>query len=974
MLGFSLSLAAAGASDHVSILSDKVAMPHWDGASVTVKRYGNGRRTGSLEGPAVYRDLIEVTQASDNRILAVSQVFTGHNVYSKSYLLGADIHVYRVTGGVLALARHSTVTGGAIDAWIEISNRPVKPAATKEKKKKKKDPKDAVSTRVDATTYSHAFASHNRAGVPYWFTVAAVDADGNIGPKAVPIAFVPETTEGEKKSGAGPENRVNTVAAFTDQPAALEAPSGLTASPSAWGPNAVQLDWAEVPGAAGYVVSLSYADPATEIAEQPYLELSPDPVPLQPGDLILLSRKILSLNPDNISPRVWGTKEWLGITPAIVSNKSNDPAMGATWEWLRFDAADPAPESHLGPWFLRRTLARGAGIEDGRHFAAGLTQSHYEILRPGRIYRWRARLRASAPVEATLSIPEPINGTSFALSTEWQDCVFDFSVPDISMDDRPIKWVLAVQADGAPLAVDYADLELFDTTLPLNVEESGIAPGTFVRDQTQMMAGTTTSDADTVTSYSGLGARGTTLHTLRSICEHFQAHPWIQLEWHLPREDWLDIVAYLAAPASSGHPMALKRVGQGQDAPWTDFFERIVIEFGNEVWNQGIPSFWTTRSMTDAATGEVYKTGDVYGLWCQMITDWMMESPFWVALEARVEWLLGGRSRSDFGTVAARRFPKVRYVGIASYNGGWDEGTKVAREESGFFTSMLANAPVNGQASFERLIGNTRAAAEAIGRRYGIDLIPAIYEAGPGYQMSGLNRAKLTEEDVIVQEVVMKSRGSGTATLDNFLLSAEMGLWGANFYKVGQGGYWSSTTFDGDSFVDFPAYALPRLVTAEMAPCQVHSVLPFRPLQHNLPDREGEMKTVNSAAIYALRSIATPSTWMLVFVNRLIDPAMLDPDDPAYRPDRRNAITTQLRTPWTRAGSLTEWANTGNFREHNRYPPGRRLTVEGEFVPDPLCVEIDFPPIAREVPTDLSLLAIDVPAGGCILWKFTDVV
>ena len=119
MLGFSLSLAAAGASDHVSILSDKIAMLLWDGASVTVKRYGNGRRSGSLEGPAVFRDLIEVTQASDNRILAASHVFTGHNVYAKSYLLGADVHVYRVTEGVLALARHSTVTGGAIDTWIE---------------------------------------------------------------------------------------------------------------------------------------------------------------------------------------------------------------------------------------------------------------------------------------------------------------------------------------------------------------------------------------------------------------------------------------------------------------------------------------------------------------------------------------------------------------------------------------------------------------------------------------------------------------------------------------------------------------------------------------------------------------------------------------------------------------------------------------------------------------------------------------
>ena len=69
------------------------------------------------------------------------------------------------------------------------------------------------------------------------------------------------------------------------------------------------------------------------------------------------------------------------------------------------------------------------------------------------------------------------------------------------MGERPIKWTLAISAGGAPLTVDYADLELFDTSLPFNVEEFEIAPGTFVRDQTQMMAGVTTSDADTVTSY-----------------------------------------------------------------------------------------------------------------------------------------------------------------------------------------------------------------------------------------------------------------------------------------------------------------------------------------------------------------------------------------------------------------------------------------------------------------------------------------
>ncbi len=110
--------------------------------------------------------------------------------------------------------------------------------------------------------------------------------------------------------------------------------------------------------------------------------------------------------------------------------------------------------------------------------------------------------------------------------------------------------------------------------------------------------------------------------------------------------------------------------------------------------------------------------------------------------------------------------------------------------------------------------------------------------------MTGLNRVKITDEDVIVQEVVMKSRASGTATLDNFLLSAEMGLWGANYFKLDMGDYWAASGFDGTRTVDYPPYALTRLVTTEMAPCEVRTVAPFRPLQHSLPDREGEIRTV----------------------------------------------------------------------------------------------------------------------------------
>ncbi len=112
------------------------------------------------------------------------------------------------------------------------------------------------------------------------------------------------------------------------------------------------------------------------------------------------------------------------------------------------------------------------------------------------------------------------------------------------------------------MTVDYADLEVFDTSLPLNVQDSAVAPGTFVRDHSQVNAGVDTADADTLTSYTGLGARGSTLHTLRAICDHFQARPWLQLDWY-SRARTARHRSLSGRPVDSGHPMALKRAGPG---------------------------------------------------------------------------------------------------------------------------------------------------------------------------------------------------------------------------------------------------------------------------------------------------------------------------------------------------------------------------------------------------------------------------
>ncbi|MCA8953421.1 MAG: hypothetical protein KDE27_28165, partial [Planctomycetes bacterium] len=65
------------------------------------------------------------------------------------------------------------------------------------------------------------------------------------------------------------------------------------------------------------------------------------------------------------------------------------------------------------------------------------------------------------------------------------------------------------------------------------------------------------------------------------LCEHVGAEPWIVMPPTATQPDLLGFVEYLAG--TSG-PMAARRAAQGQSAPWTGVFDRIHLEWGNELW------------------------------------------------------------------------------------------------------------------------------------------------------------------------------------------------------------------------------------------------------------------------------------------------------------------------------------------------------------------------------------------------------
>ena len=77
------------------------------------------------------------------------------------------------------------------------------------------------------------------------------------------------------------------------------------------------------------------------------------------------------------------------------------------------------------------------------------------------------------------------------------------------------------------------------------------------------------------------------LHEMYVLCEYLGCDPWYCLPGMISREEIEQFMEYLGAPADVG--FGRRRAELGHPRPWTDVFERIHVEFGNEAWNNATP-------------------------------------------------------------------------------------------------------------------------------------------------------------------------------------------------------------------------------------------------------------------------------------------------------------------------------------------------------------------------------------------------
>ncbi|MDO5612145.1 MAG: hypothetical protein Q4G14_02755 [Paracoccus sp. (in: a-proteobacteria)] len=900
-------VVAAGAASAGPVrfsVSDQAVAPAARGVTVTIDSVGEGSSFfpgGDFE-PIIHRDWLYASDDSPDdqpgQIVVGAQDVSRWDVLRDGALDGADVQVLRIENGQFREVRSGTLAPGghAVSGWFPLTT-------------------GIVSLHPGLTRATVRINDWERPGVPRWFTVRAYDNRGRLSDYAVPARVeVPQELQQQAKRDdadrpSQPPPSVDDPSADADPRGPL-APQGVTAQMA---PGAVvNLNW-ELPAddddIVGVVIYQSYVAPEQMRGFGLTMTDATSGEPVRRGDLIVL-RKVID-QPDRtklLSDRVWTAGVASGWLRRMMPD-FNDMPGDASWSYRPHDP-DPA-RAWGGRSYLHVELPGRTRFSFGVHNHAGTEQNWYEVLRPGVEYTVSARLRGQRAGSARFRLLgtdyQDLPALSLDYGTEWANVSATFTVPEVLTGARPIgQMVLAFQGPGW---VDVDDVRVHRSDTPflaLNADESAAlrdAGVSALRFHGMVRTGTDTYDLPALLRRGGFRLKSRQMAGMPDSLGWAQdaaADPWLQIEPHLSDEEWRGLIEYLAAPFDpatddpADKPWAALRVAQGQAAPWTDQFDRLYFEVGNETWN---PIFrpWVFRGMTDAATGTDYDNGQVYGLFQARIAQILRSSPWWDAagLEDKLVFVIGGRAGFDFTTSAASTAgpaDAADLLTIAAYNGGWDENEGPPRRNRASFVNLLNQVLQVVPQRIEQMSGG----AETLAARTGHRPLIGTYEAGPGYVMNGLNGARLSGEQQQEQEQVMKSRAAGVATLDTFLMQRQLGMTVQNFFTFGPGEYWRSHQQWYNGGEPYPAWsllaAMNRHGAGEMLAVTASGDMPTQRLHK--AERRAAVRRAPQVAVYAARQDDRLTVFAL---SRQV------PDTP----DGRDACTpVEVAVPVTRAQSL----------------------------------------------------------------------
>jgi hypothetical protein len=900
--------------------------PFWD-LSATVE----GRDTNvfaALFQPQVYRAQILTTSSGTDR--ANVSNLSGSAARADGFWNGATADVYVVIRGERSLLTSATVTSTKVN---------LAQLAT------------GTNQMVTATSYQWRLETTYRPSVGYWFRVAGINGSGQIGTYSAWVQYTAPASIGSSTA----TNPTLTSITHTGT-AVISAPTGVAVAAKSGDTATAEVTWNAVGGVSGYVVDVSWQDPTLNAFPE-YMDLDTSGVSIPAGAVIVLS-KTFTTQTTTWCSRVWGTGE------AALGRLGGPSDTGS--EWVAYTGGDPAPPTVYGTHFWRRTMSGSgnlfAGGGDLYVLHAGQRQAFYRVLEANKDYKARFLMRASAPIAATFAIEGVTTGgsTVFNLTTSWQ--VFEVTFSRTSVHDNSTSYFMTMTVPGAAV-VDFARYEVYESDLNIDDFQSSIkdrtAPNLYLRGHGLIKPGSNTVSMLQALSPVGQSARGNTAQNLLRKAHINDCLPWVQLEWHLSEPEWEDFVAYMAAPTSSGHPMALMRAAQGQTTPWVDVFPQIIVELGNEAWNT-IVGFWQTVSFpfTDQVTLAQLTSGATFGAHAQGCINAMKQSPWWRQFRSKVMFYGSGWDATPaFETDALNVAPDLDGFGYAPYNSGF------------YQTAAGYNSGENGE-KFKTILAHEASSSTRQTRHNNINTSGAsamVYEANLNYDGG----------DAFAREVVLKSRAAGTAHLAAVCIRAASGLAVENYFTLAPGSTWTSHAYHFQGNGTYMSWGLLKMIWEAVGRSIVRKIALVD------PPLDGSTELLQA---FEFKSVADPSNRVIVAVNRDINVSLLDVADPLYNSTPSGTYACSIPTGIASCSGLSYYANVGNFRQHNRYVAGFRQTSGSsgqQNVADSLCVAFTYNWTTGTPLGDADPIVINatygaasggLPAGNCVLLWLTGCV
>lgn len=880
--------------------------------TTTVAVLGNGADLvgggGGFE-PSVFRNMLTASEDAPDTIFADPKLISNYDSWPEGLLDDAEVEVLRIVDGVMTAVRRDRVAPGGYHAsgWV-----PVLP--------------EGQVLPADATRWNVTWDSYNRLGVPWNYTVRAVDAAGNLSAPAAAVTLTPPGKPGRIEGGPQPQK----MTLSGRESGSLAIPGNLSARLTV--AQIGLLSWDPVPGAAGYVLYRSDLPPERQRGYS--IQLAGEGAPIRKGDMILLRKKFFAPPREEVATnRVWQTYpvgRIFGVP--LLRALPGDPDLPPV-RLVAHEAGTPVQDP--GETYLQADLGGNRMLDLGNNTIAGPAQGYYTTPQTDRTYRFEIWARARGQVTGQFSIQGlyrsvPGMPVSFQVGPEWRRYVIDFRFPPLAPDNKSIgRMSLRLSGEGQ---VDVDNFRIYEADTPFMdlppedraaLEESGMSA---LRMHGFIKTGTGTYDLAQLTAPAGVApqARGQSLPHMLKITQSLGMDPWLQIEPHFSAEEWLGLVEYLAAPFDPAAddpqalPWAARRAAQGHPAPWTDDFRRIYFEIGNETWNRLFrPWVFTAMSDQGRLNWTKYSAGEVYGLYQEHVLSIMRQSPWWDRLAPKLDPVLGGWTINDYGVDALKRSPNSHILTHATYIGGWDSGEGAVRQTPGGYASVMAYTPQVMTDAARRF--HVKVAEVAKGR----DVILGTYEAGPGYEVNGLNGARLTPERAQEQELVMKSAAAGAATLDGFLTRAEQGDRIQNYFLFQRGAKFASHAVQAAGGQAYPSWDWLALFNRLAAGADMLEVGTLAVPGQDLPAeaRRKAMKQAPMAAAYALRR---GDRLVVVVVSREV------PGVPAGSDGK---MSVRIDLPVRAAKEVTRYRESGDYRAENSTSQQTRILPEAMPVP-----------------------------------------